>query len=171
MWWYLLVLATRGWIRHGNLTTLDGPGSGRYTQIRVAEDGFATIVWNGVSGLRLCRCTDVFCTSTTKPINVLNSSGACILVTSTLRFPKLLNSFCLPCQTYLFAFCRPAGDESAICAHGNRWQQPCTRVWDSKFDGSANDFLHGSLLQNNADYNSAGKCPEGTRPHRLISPP
>lgn len=61
------------------LSTLDGLGSGRYTQIRVGSDGLATIVWNGNNTLRLARCTDSICDSVTKPISPLNASGLHII--------------------------------------------------------------------------------------------
>ena len=63
------------WKLRGGLKVLDGPGSGRYTQVRVGSDGLATIVWNGEPGLRLARCADPHCSTTTEPRTVLNSSG------------------------------------------------------------------------------------------------
>ena len=62
-------------LRGGALEVLDGPGSGRYTQVRVGADGLATLVWNGEPGLRLARCADRRCSTITEPRTVLNSSG------------------------------------------------------------------------------------------------
>ena len=63
------------WKLRAGMQVLDGPGSGRYTQIRVGPDGLATLVWNGEPGLRLARCTDRRCSTITPPQTVLNSSG------------------------------------------------------------------------------------------------
>ena len=41
------VAAASSWKLSGAIAELDGPGSGRYTQIRVDIFGWATIVWNG----------------------------------------------------------------------------------------------------------------------------
>jgi hypothetical protein len=70
----------------GLLQVLDGPGSGRYTQVRIASgSGVATIVWNGEPGLRLARCTDRRCSATTAPRTLLNGSGHPVLNPRFLR--------------------------------------------------------------------------------------
>ena len=50
--WFVLAGAAvqpspSAWRLRGNLTALDSPGSGRYTQVRADYHGIATIVWNG----------------------------------------------------------------------------------------------------------------------------
>ena len=50
--WFVLAGATvqpnpSAWRLRSNLTALDGPGSGRYTQVRADYHGVATMVWNG----------------------------------------------------------------------------------------------------------------------------
>ena len=61
-----------GW-KLDNLLQLDA-SAGRYTQTRVAADGRATIVLNGDgkanSGLRIARCADASCSSTTSAVTV-----------------------------------------------------------------------------------------------------
>ena len=62
----------KGW-KLENLLHLDAP-AGRYTQARLAEDGKATIVWNGDgkanSGLRIARCADSSCSSISAALTV-----------------------------------------------------------------------------------------------------
>ena len=50
--WFVLAGAAAqpspsGWRLRGNLTALDGPGSGRYTQVRADSVGIPTMAWNG----------------------------------------------------------------------------------------------------------------------------
>ena len=121
--WNLLLIAARGWTLRGNLTTLDGPGSGRYTQIRIAEDGLATIVWNGMPGLRLSRCTDILCTAATKPITIYNSSGLYYSAKKKLNVIANVsldsaNKFHRSKIAILKTVCRLADNKSAVCANG-----------------------------------------------------
>ena len=56
-----------------NTIKLDQLAAGRYTQIRRAPDGSVTAVFNGNAGLRLARCTDATCSTTTPPRTVANT--------------------------------------------------------------------------------------------------
>ena len=55
-----------------NVSLLD-PSAGRYTQVRLAPDGNATMIWNAVgatAGLRLSRCLDDSCLAWSPPATI-----------------------------------------------------------------------------------------------------
>ena len=55
-----------------NVSLLD-PSAGRYTQVRLAPDGNATMIWNAVgatAGLRLSRCLDDSCRASSPPATI-----------------------------------------------------------------------------------------------------
>jgi hypothetical protein len=56
-----------------NTIKLDPLPAGRYTQTRRAPDGSITTVFNGNAGVRLARCADATCSSTTPPHTIANT--------------------------------------------------------------------------------------------------